>query len=126
MKRMILAILLLVLCFAFCISSYFTLDKRTQEIIALLESASADIMENNTEQAEIKIKKCEDKWNENQNLFSVFLNHKMLENLSISVPSLLPLMKKSERDIALEKIEESINGLKAIMDEQKIKIGNIL
>lgn len=123
---MILAILLLVLCFAFCISSYFTLDKRTQEIIALLESASADIMENNTEQAEIKIKKCEDKWNENQNLFSVFLNHKMLENLSISVPSLLPLMKKSERDIALEKIEESINGLKAIMDEQKIKIGNIL
>lgn len=126
MKRMILAILLLALCFAFCISSYFTLDKRTKEIITLLEGASSDIMENNTEQAEIKIKKCEDKWNENQNLFSVFLNHKMLENLSISVPSLLPLMKKSEKNIALEKIEESINGLKAIMDEQRIKIGNIL
>ncbi|MCM1363834.1 MAG: DUF4363 family protein [Faecalibacterium sp.] len=126
MKRLIFSLLLLAACFALCVTSYVSLKDKTDELTLLLESASDSIAAEELDDAAQQIKSANNKWSQYHEWFSIFLNHKLLEKLSIDIPALMPLLEKNKSDTALEKIEECINLLKAIVDGQKISIENVL
>jgi len=126
MKRMILALTLLVICFSLCTASYFMLEKRADALIEDLQSAAEYIENKEYKNAAASLEKCSKRWEKDQTVFSIFLNHHMIENLSIDLPSLLPLLQKEKYDITLEKTEECINEIMTVVEEQKISIGNIL
>ncbi|MCM1544498.1 MAG: DUF4363 family protein, partial [Ruminococcus sp.] len=94
MKRLIFALFLLLLCFFFCASSYYLLDTKTDKLISLLEGASNSITVNDESSAAKSLENCATDWKADQNIFHVFLNHKMLESLNINIPSILPLLQK--------------------------------
>ena len=126
LKRFIAASVLLTICITVCVSSYFIVSKLSEEITLELNTALEYIKNNEIEKADKKVISSEEKWEKYKTVFDIFLDHTMLESINVDLPSIEPLIESGSIETAKEKIENSINALKGVIDEQRISIGNIL
>ncbi len=126
LKRFIAASVLLTICITVCVSSYFIVSKLSEEITLELNTALEYIENNEIEKADKKVISSEEKWEKYKTVFDIFLDHTMLESINVDLPSIEPLIESGSIETAKEKIENSINALKGVIDEQRISIGNIL
>ena len=126
LKRFIAAAILFGVCIAVCVSSYFVVKNLCEEITLDLNAALEYVERGEMQKADEAIVSGEKKWDKYKTVFDIFLDHTMLENINIDLPSIRPLIESGSVEPAKEKIEDSINALKGILDEQKISIGNIL
>lgn len=126
LKRFIMAMILLGICITVCVGSYFTLKNLCEEITLDLNTALEYIERDEIQKGDEAIIRSEEKWKKYKTVFDIFLDHKILENINIDLPSIRPLIESGSVETAKEKIEDSINALEGIFDEQKISIGNIL
>lgn len=124
-KRILWSAFLLVLCLAFCISSYRVVEKSINETVEELTILS-ELLQNESEESIKTAEQCEEKWKITQERLNMFLDHSLLETISEEIPSIAFLAKRGYYDLASESTLKSINALKQILNEQELIIGNIL
>ena len=125
MKRLISALFLLFLCFLISLYGWITVDKRSKELITFLEQAEKYIESDEIGEAELTVEKCNEKWERHETVFSVFIDHKLIEPISVAIPTIQSLVEDKNNSVALEKIEECVNTLKSLEENQRISIKTI-
>ena len=106
LKRLIAALILLSACVTICISSYVVVNKLSKTLNDDLQAVLDTIEKNDIKNAHEKINICEKKWNKYKTTFDIFLDHSMLEELNVDLPSIGPLLESGSIETAKEKIEE--------------------
>ncbi len=125
-KRLIAALSMLVFCVLICVASFIVINNLTGKVIESLKETVTAVENNDIEKAKNTIEEAEEKWDKYKPVFDIFLDHSLLEDLSVNLPSIKPFLKNESFEAAKEKLEESIYALEGVIDEQRISIGNIL
>ncbi len=126
MKRLVLSAALLLLCFAVAVVGYFKIENGCVSMIILLENAGTSIKANDIEKAKEDLDEVGTLWERDRKSFGIYLDHKELESLEYSFPTLINLLAAGNAETAFEEIQKCISVLKNISEEQKICADNIL
>ncbi len=126
MNRLLLALVLLVLCFSTAVFGFFSLKKSCIDLETTLESAAFFIREDKPVKVNEALVSVERKWKKQRIVFNVFLDHTTLDTLDSSLPSLSKLFRSGDNEATFEEIQKSIAVLEDIVEEQRISLGNIL
>ncbi len=126
MKRLFLAIMLLVFCFSTAVFGFFSLKKSCLDLEITLESAAVHIENDNKSAAFHALESVGETWKKRRLVFNVFLDHTTLDTLDSSLPMLSEILKNGNIEPVFEEIQKNIAVLEDIVEEQRINIGNIL
>lgn len=126
MKRIISAILFLIICIGICIGSKMIVESKTEVLTEILDLLEEEMKNENYETALIHINKLEDEWEKAEKVFSSLSETKLIDELSLSFTSLEKYIESEETGNAIIVIEECRNGLETICQWQKITVDNIL
>lgn len=125
MKRVVIAVVLIVFVTAISVYGYFDLKRTGNEIISSLEK-TIEIAENGTEEtATESLKATIKKWEKAQVRFGIYCNHDELDDIDINFRTLDDKTEnKADCDIT-ELCSENIILLEKMIDSEKPKFENV-
>lgn len=126
MKRIMSAVLLLLLCISLCTASNLITEAEAENLIEILDSLEEELKKEDYESALIHISRIEDEWETAEMIFSSLSETKLIDELNLSFNSLEKYIEAEETGHAIIAIEECRHGLETIYQWQKITIDNIL
>ncbi len=126
MKRIISAVLLLLLCLSICVASDLITESKAKELIEMLNTIEVDLKNEDFEDALIQIKRIENEWEKTEKIFSSISETQLIDELSLTFSSLGNYIDSKETSQAIIAIEECRSSLEIIYQYQKITIDNIL
>lgn len=124
MKRLYIALALLSAAIIFSISSYFTINKKIDKIIELMES-DREITIMTTEPDEARTKAITDAWEENETYLVSMLTHQELEEVEIGIMCLPDYLNQGFTEEYIKTLNECINHLYHIKETEKADTKNI-
>ena len=126
MKRLLIAVFLLAVCFGVCLYGNFKIDKGAHVLSDELNDAFSLIQnENSDEYVHAQLEKCTALWNEIKPTFSIFLSHELFRTIEVVLP-VLNQSYESDRDICANNILQAKATLEDIIEGQKMIVGNLL
>lgn len=125
MKRVVIAVVLIVFVTAISVYGYFDLKRTGNDIISSLEN-TIEIAENGTEEAATEsLKETIKKWEKAQVRFGIYCNHDELDDIDINFRTLDDKTEnKADCDIT-ELCSENIILLEKMIDSEKPKFENV-
>ena len=126
MKRIITAVLLLILCVTACIGSNLITEAKANDLTEILDLLENELKREDYESALSSIKRIEDEWESAEKVFSSLSETKLIDELNLSFNSLEKYIEAKRIAEAIIVLEECRNGLETIHQWQKITIDNIL
>lgn len=100
MKRLIAAGVLLIFLTTAYFTGYFYISKTCEEANKLLTECV--LAYENNDNAEEKTKKMEEFWSKKEKTLSIFTNHSSIDNIELSIHSLLIYSSSSQKDLFRE------------------------
>lgn len=91
MKRIIAVVVLSVLVAFLCFADIGLADKTYNSLSRDLENCRAAFRSGDYETAEKYAKELEKNWTEREDVFSIFINHELIDDMGVSVSKLVPL-----------------------------------
>lgn len=119
MKRLIAAVLVLIFIVSVCIIDRITIKyycTKTQKELTVCREA---FLKGNTKDATINCRKLQSNWKHRQSRLAIFVNHSLLDAVSISVNR---LAVTNDEDIFLGEYAEIMWGLRQIVDEETFSV----
>lgn len=119
MKRIIAAVLLIVIIAASCIANTKYIDKTYNE----LSKDISDLIEAydlSPEKAEKNAEKLKEKWDDKELLLSIFANHEIVENIGLSFSKLPIFAKEKSSDMFLAECKSIELELSHMLKDTKI------
>ncbi len=126
LKRLILSIILLLLCFSVGIGSYVYVENSAQNLAEDFQEVYDLMQAQQYTQAIEKLSDTQEKWDNVEFWYNIFLDYSLFEQLEINIALLEDLIEIKSYEYANTKLLETIQTLKSIIHEQKISLGNVL
>lgn len=108
-----------------CLASIRALQKSSQELIEMLESAAFYAQNEDGDSLKAVTDKIQTNWEKSRKKLSLFLPHSELDSLSITVPTLSDFCGDEAYDEYLEACYESIHTLEHLSHSAKPKLENL-
>jgi len=126
MKRLWVVLGLAVFILVIYVTGILTLDVYKKDALSALESAQKSAESGNLKDAEKYAKQAEKIWIEAENILSIFVNHKDLSEVGLSVAKLEPLIKAKEVGAFSAECRRSIVALIHIYKSEMFSWDNFL
>lgn len=97
MKRVLIAIVVLVIVLVVSISSLFVLKNATDDLYSLTQAIETSVEKENYNEAKINIDKFTSYWNGNKHKLTVIVHLQNIENINDMVAMLEPLAKEKSK-----------------------------
>ena len=124
-KRLIFVLILLSICIAISIGSFFAVSYMSDDLTRRLDSFLMYSENGNNKEAVKAIDGCIEKLEFYEKVYAIILDHNLFENIMITIPSIMYLYETGNTDEAMDKCFESIETLKIIVHEQKLSFENV-
>lgn len=126
MKRLWVALGLAVFILAIYVTGIITLNVYKKDALSALENAQKAAEDGNFDEAEKYAKQAETIWIDAENILSIFVNHKDLSEVGLSVAKLEPLIKAKEVGAFNAECRRSIVALIHIYKSEMFSWDNFL
>lgn len=126
MKRIVTAVVLLIICVGICTVSSIISENTATHLIEILDLLEQELKSDNYEESLKHISKLEKEWENGEKIFSSISETKLIDELDLSFNSLEKYIEARQIGQAIIIIEECRNGLETVYLWQKIAIENIL
>lgn len=124
MKRLFIATALLLAAIVFAVSSYFTINKKIDNIIALMENDREITIMTSSPDAK-RTTEITKAWEENETYLVSMLTHQELEDVEIGIMCLPDYLKEGFTEEYIKTLNECINHLYHIKETEKADTKNI-
>lgn len=124
MKRLVISVLLLGVAVTFSVCSYFSVNKRLNRVIDLMEK-DREITIATSKADSKRTKQITDEWAKNETYLVSLLTHHELEDVEIGIMCLPDYQKQEFTEEYLKTLNECINRLNHIKETEKADIKNI-
>lgn len=126
MKRLLIAVTLLVVCFSVCLYGNFKIDKSAELLVEELNNAFSLIQDDSADEyVSAQLEKCTALWNENKPTFSIFLSHELFRTIEAVMP-VLKQSYESDRKLCADNVLKARATFEDIIEGQKMQLGNLL
>lgn len=126
MKRLYVAITLILISFSICIFSNIKVEKSSLQMRSELESIGYTITSGNTEKAVNDLHQTEKLWNKTETLFSFIVDADKIEEMNIGFSMIKAHLLDGNTEHALERLRECELLLGEITENEKLSIKNIM
>ncbi len=126
MKRIIIALILLVSAVSVSVWSNITFDKNMKRFLYSIENLiiySENYDEKKLEEETVKVVEA---WNDSSAFLHSLVAHEGMDELEKSITSLPLLIRHSDREEFRNECIEAVNQINNLIDSEKLNIGNIL
>ena len=114
-----------VLIIGFAIYSVYALEKTASEMIGVLEKIDQAVQEQNWSEAHIKIKLLEEKWRDNQFLWTLLLEHAEIDNIQLSIVHIKSFILTQDYSQARAEVAGLYVYLRHIPENEKLTLKNV-
>ncbi|NMP37812.1 MAG: DUF4363 family protein [Clostridiales bacterium] len=125
MKRVIAALAFIAFSVITSLYSYFSINKRTDALLASAHTAANAAESSNIEEYPLTAAQLNEKWEESQGLFHVFLDHALCEDVELGVKQIQLYAKSGDTAEMLDSCYECIAALEHVRESQRISPENI-
>lgn len=126
LKRLILSVILLIMCFGVGVGSYVYVEKSAQDLAEDFQEVYDLMQAQQYEQAIENLSDAQGKWDNVELWYNIFLDYSLFEQLEINIALLEDLIEIQSYEYANTKLLQIIQTLNSIIHEQKISFGNVL
>ncbi len=126
MKRLYVAITLILISLFICIFSNIKVEKSSLQMRSELESVGYIIISGNTERAIISLNQAEETWDKTESLFSFIVDADKIEEMNIGFSMIKAHLMDGNTEHALERLRECEFLLDEITANEKLNIKNIM
>ncbi|MGN1420498.1 MAG: DUF4363 family protein [Eubacterium sp.] len=124
MKRVYLALGLLLLCICLCIFEQYTVETTYKETTALIDEAIEYTDKEDFKKAEETCKALTDYWDKKYPVLTAMIDHGMLDEAGTTIYSLEDMAKEKSDDLH-DNLITAKNQMKIVRENQRISAGNI-
>lgn len=126
MKRLYVALALIILSVFICVFSSKTIEKNSSQMRDELENIGSLISDGKTEQAKASLKKTEKTWEKSERLFSFIVDADKIEEMNIGFSMIIAHLKDGNNEHALERLRECVLLLGEITENERLSVKNIM
>ena len=126
MKRLYIALGLIILAVFICISSSKAVEKSSSQMRDELESIGSLIAEGKNAQAQKSLSTTEKTWEKSENLFSFIVDADKIEEMNVGFSMINAHLNDGNSEHALERLRECVFLLEEITENEKLSIKNIM
>lgn len=126
MKRVISAILLIIVAVIICSFSNISTVSKSYEMKAELEKIGSLISDGKTDEAEKQLLQAEAMWSKTENLLSFIVDADKIEEMNIGFSMIRAHLKDKNKEHALERLRECELLLEEIAANERLDIKNIM
>ena len=125
MKRLIAAFCLALIVTGLCTADMLMTDRTYRNLSADINNCRIAFQTGDFATAENYAKKLEQNWTEREDIFSIFINHELIDDMGVSVAKLVPLAQNKDTMFLVEcrVIEMTLQHIK---NDSEINIHSIL
>jgi len=123
MKRLVIAIIIFSLTISFCISSFFILTRRGEQMIDTISCGITEA-ENDAELTQVA-QKINKEWSKNSTLFKSVFIHDDFSEIEALIDKLNVFATQNSVDSFIECCYEAISRIRFVLDNEKPEIRNI-
>lgn len=124
MKRTVIAVVLLVMTIGFSMFSHYSINRRIDEIVRVLED-DREITISTSSPDGIRTKQVKEIWKKNEKFLVATLAHGELEEIEIGIMCLSDYMTQGYTEEYIKTLNECINQLHHIKETEKADTKNI-
>lgn len=126
MKRLYVAITLIILSIFICTFSSITVEKSSQQMRRELENIGYIIASGDTERALSSLDRTAETWKSTETLFSFIVDADKIEDMNIGFSMIKAHLNDNNEEHALERLRECELLLVEISENEKLNIKNIM
>ena len=126
MKRLYIAITLMIVSLFICILSNKKIEKSSLQMHNELENIGYSIVSGNTEKASDDFNRAEKIWEDTESLFSFIIDADKIEEMNVSFAMIKAHLEDKNTEHALERLRECSLLLEEITENEKLSIKNIM
>ncbi|MBE6805541.1 MAG: DUF4363 family protein [Ruminococcaceae bacterium] len=125
MKRIIAAVVLALIVAGLCFADVVMTNRIYNTLSANIKECRSAFLQKDYITAEKKAKELEQNWTEREDIFSLFINHELIDEMGVSVAKLVPLAKTQD-DMFLIECRVVEMTLKHIKNDSRVNLHSIL
>ena len=126
MKRVVFAVILLFALIGFNFFCLFSVAEIKKEATGKLDSIYSTLLKNNSAKTALECEKFTDYWLSKHHVLCLIVRHDLIDQITISVSSFVPLAKFGENSELASEISECKILLEEILDSEIPYLRNIL
>ncbi len=126
MKRIVIALALIIGIVGVCVAERFVLHRQGEEINRLVQQAAEACQAGEREQATKAAARLEELWHSAEKKLSVFVGNDDIRELELSITRLEPLSRAGNTDVFLSECALIKMLLQHIVENQQLRLTNIL
>lgn len=125
MKRLLLAVSLIILCINACVICEISLNRRTEALTRVVSQCVYFSAEEDTQNALIYSEKAQELWKESEQLFYMLLIHDNIQELCVGIPQLPALARENDMQQLYYISLECLNTLVLVDSSHGLSWGNV-
>lgn len=125
MKRIGVAVVLLIISIALCIYEQYTVEETYKEATALIDAALAEAEQGDYNKTAEALNELGEYWNRKYKSLKVMIDHGSIDEVSVIINSFDDIADDADSDTVKENLITAKNQIKSIRDNQRITFGNI-
>lgn len=126
MKRLYIALGLIILSVFVCVFSSNAIEKNSTEMRERLEGIGSLISDGKTQQAKSGLEETEKVWKKSEKLFSFIVDADKIEEMNVGFSMISAHLKDGNEEHALERLRECVLLLGEITENEKLSVKNIM
>jgi len=126
MKRLYVAITLIIISFLICICSCMKVEKSSLQMRSELENIGYIIVSGDSERALSSLDQTEEIWEDTEKLFSFIVDADKIEQMNIGFAMIKAHLNDKNEEHALERLRECELLLIEISENEKLNIKNVM
>lgn len=126
MRRIWVAIALLLFITVICVSGLITLNSRTNEMISMLDELSTSMEQLDHAELMEKAEKIKAQWEQWQGWYNIHLQHSLVEQVTQTINRIPPLIEENNLIECQDECIDAILLLHIILKSEQLSLGNIL
>lgn len=125
MKRLVIAIVLLVIIVAFCGISLSFFNNELSSMVSTLEKSREFVQNNDSASANNEFKSFRNDWNSSRTFIAFFTNHRLIQEIEVATEELDVVLYNNDLDKYLVSSSQQICRLEYLLEMQQPTFYNI-